>query len=180
MEVRSIFRPHFLILFQHMFRVGSGELKRAWSSVLNCETFTIVALALAGTGNKRIFLTSSIFHISYMFVLIVLNEKFLNWNLYLNFAFVWPSHIDLLSENLICWKKGILFDSVYVWILFRSYWLHKKKFCLNFLSINFVIFFNFQNFSKLFHFDEKKTYGAFYYRFWDLRWKKRFWPFFMI
>ena len=110
MEVRSIFRPHFLKLFQHMFRVGSGELKRAWISVLNCKTFGIVALALASTGNKRAFLTNSIFHISYMLVLIVLNKKFLNWNLYLNFAFVWPPQLNLLSENLICWKKGFYFN----------------------------------------------------------------------
>ena len=60
MEVRSIFKPHLLILFQYCSRAEPSGLKRALCSVIKCEFFCIGALALAGTENKRVFLMNSI------------------------------------------------------------------------------------------------------------------------
>ena len=95
-EVSFIFKPHFPILFQRWARAEPSKLKRAKYSVLNWKIFCIWAFALAGTRNKRPFFISSLFHISYIFVLIVSNEKFFNWNFYFNFAFIWPIYFYVL------------------------------------------------------------------------------------
>ena len=73
----SIFKPQLSNLFKYCSGASPGELKRSWCYVLNCEFFSIGAFAVAGTGNKRVFLISSVFHISYMFVLIISNANFL-------------------------------------------------------------------------------------------------------